>query len=439
MKTEGRTPGANNEADWLPGTNRCLVIIGAGLAGTGAAMAAREEGFRGRVVLIGDEPHRPYDRPPLSKDVLRAPGAEDMIELDCVEPLTISAAEFELGRAVTRIDRHTKEVELTGGHRIPYDRLVLATGSRVRPLELLPPGSAGVSYLRRIDDALALREVLGKQRKLAIIGAGVIGLEVAATARTMGCEVVAIEAGGCVMGRATCPEVSAYFERRHREAGVVFHFNTTVTKVERVSPLSLRLSLSDGDTVEADHVLVGIGVLPNLELAASCGLPVRPNGIVVDGRGATDDPAIFAAGEVTVHYNDIFARHDRQETWAHAVAHGEHVGRAIVSTVPAYRHTPSYWTDQYDINMQVVGVPAGDTDIVRGSPEGDQFLVFHLVDRAIAGVSAVNSVRELRMARKLVGSNGTVNALRLADPSVSLAEIVQQRTELRTDALHHVR
>jgi 3-phenylpropionate/trans-cinnamate dioxygenase ferredoxin reductase component len=429
---------ASDAADWVPGTDRSLVIIGASLAGTAAAIAARENGFLGRLVLIGDEPHAPYDRPPLSKDVLKAAGAENTIGLSCVGPLTNSGAEFELGCAVIAIDRNKREVELTGGRRIPYDRLLLTTGSRVRPLELLPPGSPGVSYLRDVDDAIALQQVLAERRKLAIIGAGIIGLEVAATARTVGCDVTVIEAGKRVMGRAASPTISTYFEQRHREAGVDFRFNLTVSKVERTAQQSFQLSLSNGEMVLAEHVLVGIGVMPNLELAASCGLSVEPNGIVVDQRGATDDPAIFAAGEVAVHYNDLFARHDRQETWAHAVAHGEHVGRAIVSGVQAYRHIPSYWTDQYDINMQVVGTPTG-IDVVRRSPKDDKFLVFHLLNDAVAGVSAVNSVRELRLARKLIGSVGTVNAAILADPSTDIAKIVQDQTKVRADAIHHVR
>ena len=396
------------------------VIVGAGLAGLRVAEALREAGFAGRVILIGDEPHPPYDRPPLSKSVLEAKSAEDRIALSPEGALDSIEVELRLGHPVTLIDRARREVEIEGGERLSYDRLVLATGSCVRTLDLLPLGMPRVHYLRGLDDARRLREALAGRPRLAVVGGGVIGLEVAATARGLGCGVTVIEAADRLMGRAASPTISDYMRRRHAAEGVKLRLGAAVADA-RADGGAIALTLSSGERLAADRVVVGVGVTPRANLAAACGLALSDGAILVDERGRTSDEAIYAAGEVAAHYNDAFGRHDRQETWNHAAQHGAHVGRALMGDPSAYRLIPSYWSDQYDINLMIEGAPAGDADVVRGDVDGGRFLVFHLAGGRVVGVSAVNAARELRAARRLIGRSA--DAAALADGAVGLAQL----------------
>lgn len=387
----------------LAGADQALVIVGAGLAGVKVAETVREAGFPGRVVLVGEEPHPPYDRPPLSKAVLLTDGHEHEIGLAPDGALEALNVELRLGRAATQIDRAARLVRLSDGEAIAYDRLVLATGSSLRILDELPPGRPGVHYLRGLDDALALRAALARARRIAIVGAGVIGLEVAAAAAKADRTVTVIEAARRVMSRAASAPVSDFVSRRHQAAGVELRLGVTVAGVSEGGE-GLDLRLSDGELLGADIVVVGVGVVPNDRLARECGLAVEAGGILVDAYGMTSDPAIYAAGEVALHYNNIHGRHDRQETWAHALAHGEHVGRSLVDPDLGYGALSSFWSDQYDLTLNVVGAPIGEEDVVRGDPETGRFLVFHLVEGRVAGVSAVNDARSLRAAKGLIGA-----------------------------------
>jgi 3-phenylpropionate/trans-cinnamate dioxygenase ferredoxin reductase subunit len=401
-----------------------VVIIGAGLAGLRVAEGVRDRGFSGRIVLVGDEPHEPYDRPPLSKAVLETEGEEHAIALSPDGTLASLGVELRLGRPAISIDRDARQVVIAGGERLGYDRLVLATGSRVKPLDMLPPGTPHVHYLRGLDDALALRSALVSGCKVVVIGGGVIGLEVAATARGRGCGVTVVEAADRAMARTASTPISDFFHRRHGEEGVDLRLGVTVAAVDRGGGDQVLLRLSTGEMLTADAVVVGVGVTPNAELAQECGLEIRDGGVVVDGHGSTSDPAIFAAGEVATHFNHRHGRHDRQETWNHAAAHGEHVGRSLVSPSEPYGDMASYWSDQYDINLQIVGMPSGDIDVVRGDPASGKFLVFHISGGRVVGVSAVNAARELRAAKRLIGSERTADPEALADPTVDLAALV---------------
>ena len=394
----------------------CVVIVGAGLAGLRVAEGLRSANFPGRIVLVGDEVHAPYDRPPLSKAVLTTEGQEHAIELLPADDLVELGLELKLGRAAVAINRAGRSLSLSDGEQIAYDRLVLATGSSTRSLPQLPPGRR-VHYLRNLDDALALRAALPGAQNVAIIGAGVIGLEVAAAAVAPGRTVTVVEASDRVMGRAASPPVASFIARQHVEAGVDLRLSTTVVRVDAFED-NLMLTLSDGAMLPADVVVVGVGVSPNDGLARLCGLEVQAGGVVVDGHGMSSDPAIYAAGEVAVHFNRRHGGHDRQETWAHAAAHGEHVGRALVRPDEPYEELGSYWTDQYDFTLNVLGAPIGEVDVVRGDPAEGKFVVFHLVAGVVAGVSALNATRELRAAKRLIGS--VVNPRVLADPEADL-------------------
>jgi NADPH-dependent 2,4-dienoyl-CoA reductase/sulfur reductase-like enzyme len=356
----------------------------------------------------------------LSKEVLLKPGREHAIGLIPEGALFASGVEMKLGRAASAIDRVAREVTLSDGERVRYDKLVLATGSRLRTLSTLPPGTPGVHYLRGLDDALALRAAIAQATQVVIVGGGVIGLEIAAAARVSGRPVMVIEAQHRVMSRTTAPLVSDFFQRRHTAEGVEFRFGLTVHGAAPVNGAGLELQLSDGTQIVADVVVVGIGVIANSTLAEDCGLTVQDKAILVDACGRTSDPSIFAAGEVTLHYSGLRGRHERQETWAHAAAHGYHVGRCAVGAESEYAEVASYWSDQYDINLQVFGAPAGEVDIVRGAPESGKFLVFHVAEGLVAGVSAINSVRELRAAKKLIGLQAPHDPNALADASVPL-------------------
>jgi 3-phenylpropionate/trans-cinnamate dioxygenase ferredoxin reductase subunit len=403
-----------------------LVVIGAGIAGLRAAEGARQAGFAGRIILVSDETHQPYDRPPLSKAVLLGEADVQNIGLCEAGALDEHEIEFEAGRPVTAIDRAARKLTLANGETIAYDVLVLATGSRVRTLEALPPSMPRVFYLRTLDDAMAFRAQLAQVERVAVVGGGVIGLEVAAAANKEGRRVTVIEAGDRVMARTSCAIVSDYFEQRHRGADVEFLFGVTVERAEPALNGAVTLVLSGGAVIEVDLVAVGVGVQPNVDLARACGLEVSRDGVVVDGLGRSSDPAIFAAGEVAFHFNALSGRHERQETWAHAAAHGDHVGRSIVAPGADYAEIGSYWTDQYDINLQSVGVSMGEADLVRGDIGSGKFVVFHVAGDRIIGVTAVNAVRELRAAKKLIGR--PANAQGLTDPATPLKELVASLT-----------
>ena len=398
-----------------------LVIVGIGLAGLRVAESAREMGFGGKLVLISDEAHAPYDRPPLSKGMLL--GDDDVASI-ALAPKGLESlnADVRLGVAVVSIDRAAKRITLSDGADISYSALVLATGSRVRELPLLPRGGDDVHYVRTLDDALRLRSAFRPDAHGAIVGGGVIGLEVAAAARKAGCAVTLIEPMTRVMPRNAAPVVSEFITDMHRAAGVLFVLGAGIESAMRADG-KWRLHLSNGAVVEADFVVVGIGVVPNTALAAACGLEVDAGGIVVDACGRSSDASIYAAGEVALHDNAQYGPRTRMETWSHAVAHGEHVGRALMGSVESYAEPLSYWTDQYDVSLKVVGAPQGDCDIVRGDPSAHSFLVFHIKDGVIAGVSAANAVRELRSAKKLLGRRAPDDLNVLSDVAEPLAKL----------------
>lgn len=405
------------------GKDSTIVIIGAGLAGIRAGFGVREAGFEGRILLLSDEAHPPYDRPPLSKAVLMEDGHQAKIGLAPAADLERACIDLRLSSRCETIDRQAREVVLAGGEHIPYDRLVLATGSSIRTLPDLPYGAPSVHYLRTLDDALALKQAMTQAKSVAIIGAGVIGLEAAAVMASGGRAVLVIDPASRAMSRAASAPLTNYLEARHRAEGVDFQFGTQLSGVTALDNGRRLLRLANGVEFTADLTLVGVGVTPNAELAIAAGLEVDPRGILVDGQGRTSDPTIYAAGEVAYHFNAGMGRHDKQETWAHAAAHGEHVGHALMGVIDTdYADTPSYWTDQYDIGVQVAGAGIGEQDIVRGDPASGSFVIFHLIGGTVAGVTAVNSVRDLRAARKLIGAS--VDPLALGDTGIDLKTII---------------
>lgn len=394
-----------------------VVVVGSGLAGCQAAETLRVEGFAGRIILVGDEPHEPYDRPPLSKQALLDGDAAPV-------PLVAAARWAELdidlrtNLRVIAIDRPVRRLVCADGSMIDYSRLVLATGSRVRTIAALPPGPS-VHYLRTLDDARRLRTALVSGARLAVVGAGVIGLEVAAVGAQMGLDVTVIEQGARVMARGAGAELSGFLHARHVDRGVTLRLGVAVDAAWPTDA-GIVLRLSDGDVIEADFSVVGIGVLPNAELATEAGLETHESGILVDAYGRTGDPLIHAAGEVAYHENVRSGRRERQESWTHAQHHGALVARAILGAASGYDVLPYYWTDQYDFSVQVVGSNDGAVNVVRGDLASGRFAVFHLDGDALVGASVVGGSPAMRAIRKLVEAGAAITPGALADPAFDL-------------------
>ena len=401
-----------------------IAIVGTGIAAVQAAAALRKSGYGEELILIGAEKHLPYNRPPLSKEVLqrRLPPARIVLRPESF--YRSNRIELRTGAPATCIDRRARRVELADGGQIGYAKLLLATGSTPSSLPALPIGSPDVYYLRSLDDALALRERLTAGCRLGIVGGGVIGLEVAATAIKAGCEVFVIEAAPRVMGRAACPELSDFIANRHRAAGVELRCGVTVRRVARCTT-GWQLTLSSGETLPADAVLVGIGVRPCTALACESGLGVSDHGILADEWGLTDDPNIYAAGEVAHHVNVFRGRRERQENWLHAAAHGDLVGRALTGTVPGYDEPCGYWTDQYDLSIQCAGLPRAAHNVVRGDRAAAKFIIYHLDAGVVVGATAVNALSDFKLARGLIKARRRIAPERLADPGEDLSSEAQ--------------
>lgn len=381
--------------------DNAFVIIGAGQAGAWIARTLRSEGFDGRVVLIGDEFHWPYERPPLSKDFLSGTSAPESFALLTTELAASEGIEFWRGTRVTQIDRRKHLVVCSDGRSLRYRKLFLTTGGRPKILPgLHDENLARVHALRTQSDALRLRSALAESRSLLVIGGGWIGLEVAATARLAGVEVTVLEAGSRLCARTVPQVVSDFLLNLHRSNGVSVRTSASLSGISS-GEFGVTATLADGEVLTADHMLVGIGITPNSELAASCGLPVR-NGIVVDLQGRTADPDIFAAGDVAVHPSDFAGQEIRLETWANAQNQAICAAGAALGKAGRYIEIPWFWSDQYTTNLQCLGLPQqADRAIMRGNPDaGGGCWLFLKSDGRLAGATAVNAPREIRALRK---------------------------------------
>jgi 3-phenylpropionate/trans-cinnamate dioxygenase ferredoxin reductase subunit len=398
-----------------------IVIIGAGQAAAQAIATLRAEGFSGALVLIGDEPFLPYQRPPLSKTYLMGTLERERLFLKPERFYAESQCEVMLGVSALAIERSRKSVELSDGRTIAYDKLLLTTGARIRRIACSGSDLQGVHYLRGIADVDALRAVFAKGRRLAIVGGGYIGLEVAAVARKAGLEVTVFEFLDRLMARAVSPPVSAFYERVHRDAGVNILLERGVEAFEGTTRLeSVR---AGGKSYPADIALVGIGIVPNVELAQRAGLACEDGIVVKTDCSCTGDDAIFAAGDCTRHIGREGVA-IRLECVQNAIDQAKHAAMAIAGKPKPYREVPWFWSDQYDLKLQIAGLArAADELVLRGSPESNKFAVFHLRQGAIAAVEAVNAAPEYLMGRKLIAEGAKVAAERLADPTVPMKNI----------------
>jgi 3-phenylpropionate/trans-cinnamate dioxygenase ferredoxin reductase component len=392
-----------------------IVIIGAGQAAAQATATLRAEAYAGALTLIGEEPFPPYQRPPLSKAYLSGDFARDRLFLRPDSFYAESQCTMLLNTRATTIDRARKFVQLSDGVALPYDRLLIATGARVRTLSLKGADLKGVHYLRGIADVDAIRPHLVPGSRLAVVGGGYIGLEVAAVAVKRGVDVTVIEAADRVMVRAVTPRMSAFYEQYHRNEGVKFLLNATAQAFTGAS--SVEAVVTSGGTVPADLALVGVGVVPNQEIAADAGLSCN-NGIVVDEYAATSDPDIFAAGDCTNHPAFAGGR-VRLESVQNAIDQAKHAALGMVGRPSPYNEVPWFWSDQYDLKLQIAGLARpGDVVVLRGDPSSRKFAAFHLREGVVAAVEAVNSAPDYIAGRRLIAARARVAPERLADVSV---------------------
>jgi len=407
--------------------DRVMAIVGAGHAGGRAAQVLREGGWRGRIVLIGAETHLPYERPPLSKGVLT--GERSAAQCGLRDPDAWRADDIEpIVATVERIDPVARELHVSGGRRFDYDALLLATGGRARRLAI--PGAAldGVFALRTLDDAAALGARLVPDARIALIGGGFIGLEVAASARARGCRVTVLDAAPRLLGRAVPEPIAARVQALHVQRGVSIGLNRRPVAIERMADGALAVVLDDGDTLIADTVVAGIGIEPADELARDAGLVVE-RGIVVDARLETSARGIYAAGDVAVFPSGASGRLVRQETWHGAETQARVAARNMLGADEPYREMPWFWSDQYDAQLQVAGEPAlGERTVARVLGD-DAEIHFHFDagERLVAASGfgrASGFVKEMRVARMLVERGIVVSPVAVADAGVKLKSLV---------------
>lgn len=400
------------------------VILGAGQAGAEVAASLRKKGFEGRITLVGEEPQPPYRRPPLSKAFLAGEAEEASLFVLKPEQLEKQRIDFIGGARATAIDRDSKTVSLDDGRELSYDKLALTLGGRARPLPIPGADLANVFMLRNIADVEAMRPHIVEGRRLCIVGGGFIGLEVAAVARKLGLEVSVVETMERVLARVTAPVVSRFFERIHREAGVDVRTGVAVEAFEGDGAVQ-RVKLGDGSTLDTDLVIVGIGLIPHVDLAEAAGLECD-NGIVVDEYARTADPDIVAAGDCANHPNRFAGGRTRLESVQNAMEQARVAAASMLGEGPAYENIPWFWSDQYELKLQMAGLSGGFDDIVlRGDPEsGRQFSAFYLREGRLIAADCVSRPQDFMFAKKLIAAGVAPDAAKLADAEVPLKELV---------------
>lgn len=400
-----------------------IAIVGAGQAGGWAAQTLRNEGFKGRIVLIGDEPHRPYERPPLSKAVLAGDAHADSTSLVKPEAFDLLDIDWRPKVTATRIDRPARLLHLTQGEPVHYDKLILCNGGRARRLDVPGADLPGVHMLRSIEDAAALGAALSAGKHLLIVGGGWIGLEVAATARKKGMQVTVVEALPRLCERTVPPLISDYLLRLHRSHGVEVVLGTGVQQFARTPAGGLSATLGDGREIACDAVLVGIGLVANDELAREAGLACE-GGVLVDAQCRSSDADILAAGDVAAWHCEWAGRRMRLESWQNAQEQGIAAARAALGNEVNHQPLPWFWSDQYDVNLQIFGMPApSHRVVVRGDPDTHSFVAFFLDEDKVVAALGPNSAKDLRFARRLIERRTSVDPERLADVQVPLAKL----------------
>jgi 3-phenylpropionate/trans-cinnamate dioxygenase ferredoxin reductase subunit len=398
-----------------------VVIAGAGHAGGSAAALLRQLGWQGAITLVGEEPLPPYQRPPLSKAWLKGEANADDLLLKPAKFYDTAAIDLRLNTSVTAIDRDAHTVTLSTGESISYDHLILALGARARRLPLPGVDLAGVLELRSAADADRLKHVLGPGKRLAVVGGGYIGLEAAASARALGAEAVVIERESRVLARVACPILSTFFQDYHRAQGVAIEVDAGVEALDGANGQVTGVRLSDGRVIPCDAALIGVGAVANDALARQAGL-ICDGGIVVDLAARTEDPAIYAIGDCTRRPLPLYARMARLESVPNALEQARQAAAAICGKPPPAPEVPWFWSDQYDLRLQIAGIPFDATEIVvRGDIAAGKFALFHLAaDGTVQAVEAVNASTEFMGGRRIISRRKQLSREKIADMSVSM-------------------
>ena len=399
-----------------------IVIVGAGHAAGQVVATLRLKKFDGSICLIGEEAYLPYQRPPLSKKFLSGDLPAERLYVKPESFYDDPAISLQLDTPIAAIDREAKCLRIEEGDDVGYDKLVIATGSRVRRLPIEGADLKGVHYLRNIADVDGIRDGMDAGKKLVIIGAGYIGLEVAAVAQEAGLHVTVIEMADRVMSRVVSPETSDFYQIEHTNQGVRFRLSTGVSSLNGKKRVK-SVSTSEGEDIPADLVVIGVGIQPNTELATNAGLDVD-NGIVVDDHCRTGDPNIFAVGDCTSHPNAIYDRRLRLESVHNAVEQAKTAAANICGQDVAYAQVPWFWSDQYDLKLQIAGLSEGYDDVViRGNPAERSFSCLYLRDGRLIAVDAINAPRDFVQSKQLIADRAEIEKKKLADPATPLKDM----------------
>jgi len=408
-------------------TDATVIILGAGQAGGQCAASLRRSGFDGRIILAGSEPHPPYQRPPLSKAYLAGEIGEDRLWLQPPQTWADQKVELRLGVTATAIDRDAKTVRFDDGSTETYTHLVIATGSRVRPLPVPGADLDGVRYLRKIADIDVLKADFQPGKRIAIVGGGYIGLEAASVAKKLGAEPVVIEAMDRLLARVAVAELSAFYLDAHRTRGVTVELSAQVEAIEGSQGRAGAVLLADGREIVCDSVLVGIGVLPNQELASAAGLTTG-NGISVDSECRTSDPAIFAIGDCAEQENWLTGTRIRLESVPNALDQAKHAAAAICGTPAPKPEVPWFWSDQFELKLQTAGVIGQqDTTLQRrpADPAAGHFTLFHLRDGVLIAADCVNDAHGFMAAKMMIAQRAKPDLDDLVNPDVPMKDVMK--------------
>ena len=401
-----------------------LVIVGAGQSAIQCITSLRKEDYPGLITLVGEEEHLPYQRPPLSKGFLEDTVSNERLYFKKLEFFIENKVKLKLGTKAEEIDIENNNIHLSDNTKLSFDKLVFATGSSVRKLDFPGKDLNSIHYLRGLDDALSIKKDLQTSQNIVVVGAGYIGLEVAAIAAKQNKSVTVIEMADRVMNRTVDPQISDYYLNLHQKNGVTFKFNTSLKEIIGTNNPE-KVVCSDGSEVAADMVVIGAGIMPNVELAENAGLSCD-NGIVVNEFGKTDHADIYACGDCTNHPNKLLNKKIRLESVHNAMEQSKTVASSIINQSLAYNQIPWFWSDQYDHKLQIVGL-SGDHDkvIIRGDMSEAKFMLFYTKDDKLIAVDAVNNSKEFLICKKLVANKVTIKPDEISNPATNLNDLIE--------------
>lgn len=401
-----------------------LVIVGAGQSAIQCITSLRKEDYPGLITLVGEEEHLPYQRPPLSKGFLEDTVSNERLYFKKLEFFIENKVQLKLGTKAEEIDIENNNIHLSDNTKLSFDKLVFATGSSVRKLDFPGKDLNSIHYLRGLDDALSIKKDLQTSQNIVVVGAGYIGLEVAAIAAKQNKSVTVIEMADRVMNRTVDPQISDYYLNLHQKNGVTFKFNTSLQEIIGTNNPE-KVVCSDGSEVAADMVVIGAGIMPNVELAENAGLSCD-NGIVVNEFGKTDHADIYACGDCTNHPNKLLNKKIRLESVHNAMEQSKTVASSIINQSLAYNQIPWFWSDQYDHKLQIVGL-SGDHDkvIMRGDMSEAKFMLFYTKDEKLIAVDAVNNSKEFLICKKLVANKVTIKPDEISNPATNLNDLIE--------------